>query len=67
MVNRIHVAVPKPRDTASRPPVIPPGVAAARARRDAGVKRRTEKDLQVRGMAGWLRLGLPAGWLGGAI
>jgi hypothetical protein len=48
VVNRIHVAVPKPRDNASRPPVIPPGVAAARARRDAGEKRRTEKDLQVR-------------------
>ena len=54
VVNRIHVAVPKPRDNASRPPVIPPGVAAARARRDAGENRRTEKDLQVRGRAGWL-------------
>lgn len=48
VVNRIHVAVPKARDGVARPPVIPPGVAAARARRDAGEKRRTEKDLQVR-------------------
>lgn len=37
---------PKPRDGVSRPPVIPPGVAEARARRDAGDKRKTEKDLQ---------------------
>ena len=43
----MHVAMPAPRDGVARPPVIPPGVAAARARRDAGDKRRTEKDLQV--------------------
>ena len=43
----MHVAMPAPRDGVARPPVIPPGVAAARARRDAGNKRRTEKDLQV--------------------
>lgn len=49
VVNRIHVAVPKARDGLDRPPVIPPGVAEARARRDAGEKLRiTEKDLQVR-------------------
>lgn len=48
VVNRIHVALPKPRDNLSRPPVIPPGVEAARARRDAGEKRKTEKDLQAR-------------------
>lgn len=47
VVNRIHVAVPKARDGLARPPVIPPGVAEARARRAAGEKRRTEKDLQV--------------------
>ncbi|GAB4823643.1 hypothetical protein N2152v2_010689 [Parachlorella kessleri] len=46
VVNRIHVAVPKARDNLARPPVIPPGVEAARARRDAGDKRRTEKELQ---------------------
>ncbi|KAL4439792.1 hypothetical protein ABPG75_002793 [Micractinium tetrahymenae] len=46
VVNRIHVAMPKARDNMSRPPVIPPGVAEARARREAGEKRKTEKDLQ---------------------
>ena len=52
VVNRIHVAVPKARDNLARPPVIPPGVEAARARRDAGDKRRTEKELQVVGGGG---------------
>lgn len=48
VVNRIHVAMPRARDGMARPPVIPPGVAAARARREAGEKRKTEKDLQAR-------------------
>ncbi len=39
---------PKTRDNVSRPPVIPPGVAAKRAAREAGDKRKTEKDLQAR-------------------
>lgn len=47
MVNRMHVAVPQARDKVSRPPVIPAGVAQARAARDAGYKPPTEKDLQV--------------------
>ena len=47
VVNRMHVAVPQARDRVSRPPVIPPGVAQARAARDAGYKPSTEKDLQV--------------------
>ena len=47
----MHVALPAPRDGVARPPVIPPGVAAARARRDAGEKKLTEKDLQVRDLA----------------
>ena len=50
VLNRMHVAVPKPRAGApagaARPPVIPPGVAEARARRDAGERRRTERDAQ---------------------
>ncbi|GBF88440.1 hypothetical protein Rsub_01152 [Raphidocelis subcapitata] len=48
VLNRMHVALPKPRAGAAkpRPPVIPPGVAEARARRDAGEKRRTERDAQ---------------------
>lgn len=48
VVNRIHVAMPRARDGLARPPVIPPGVAEARARRDAGEKRKKEKDLQAR-------------------
>ncbi|GAX80932.1 hypothetical protein CEUSTIGMA_g8367.t1 [Chlamydomonas eustigma] len=46
VLNRIHVAMPKPRDGNTRPPVIPPGVTEARKRREAGEKRRTEKQLQ---------------------
>jgi hypothetical protein len=58
VLNRIHVAVPKPRGGSARPPVIPPGVAQARSRRDAGEKRRTEKDMQVGvGVGGWVRAG----------
>ena len=45
----MHVAQPQARDGVSRPPVIPPGVAQARAARDAGYKPPTEKDLQVTG------------------
>ena len=51
VAHRMHVALPAPRDGVARPPVIPPGVAAARARRDAGEKKQTEKDLQVRDSA----------------
>jgi hypothetical protein len=53
VLNRMHVAVPKPRDRQARPPVIPPSVAAARAAAAgaaaaaaAAAKRKTEKDLQ---------------------
>lgn len=49
VLNKIHVAQPKPRDgitPGSRPPVIPAGVAEARARRAAGEKKKTERDLQ---------------------
>ncbi|MEW5300831.1 MAG: hypothetical protein WDW36_003731 [Sanguina aurantia] len=46
VLNRIHVAMPKQRDNTSRPPVIPAGVKEARARRDAGERKKTEKDMQ---------------------
>lgn len=46
VVGRIHVAMPRQRDARARPAVIPAGVAEARARRDAGERRRTERDLQ---------------------
>ena len=45
---RMHVAQPKPRDRAGRPPVIPAGLAAQRTRKGAGEKKRTEKDVEVR-------------------
>ena len=44
---RMHVAQPKPRDRQGRPPVIPPGLTAQRARKDSGEKMRTEKDVEV--------------------
>lgn len=47
VVNRMHVAIPQPRDHMSRPAVIPAGVAQARAARDSGYKPSTEKELQV--------------------
>lgn len=47
VLNRIHVAQPKVRDTVARPPVIPPGVAEARAKREAGLARRKlQKEYQ---------------------
>eukprot|EP00201_Polytomella_parva_P017223 CAMPEP_0175061054 /NCGR_PEP_ID=MMETSP0052_2-20121109/13375_1 /TAXON_ID=51329 ORGANISM="Polytomella parva, Strain SAG 63-3" /NCGR_SAMPLE_ID=MMETSP0052_2 /ASSEMBLY_ACC=CAM_ASM_000194 /LENGTH=691 /DNA_ID=CAMNT_0016326873 /DNA_START=32 /DNA_END=2107 /DNA_ORIENTATION=- len=45
----LHIVQPKQgavAAAASRPPVIPAGVAEARARRQAGERKRTEKDLQ---------------------
>lgn len=46
VADRLHVAMPKQRDSVSRPPCIPSGVEEARRRRDAGEKKKTEKDLQ---------------------
>ena len=46
LVSRIHVSMPRHRDGVARPPIIPAGVVEARAKRDAGERRRTEKDLQ---------------------
>jgi nucleolar GTP-binding protein len=58
VLNRMHVAQPKPRDSAARPPVIPPGVAEARAARTAGQKaRKLQKEIQEEqggaGAAAW--------------
>ena len=64
-LSRIYVALPAPRPgapagVASRPAVIPPGIALARAARDAGQpRRRTEKDEQeAHGGAGVYRADL---------
>jgi nucleolar GTP-binding protein len=59
VASRLHVAMPKPRPGShralaagagsapvDRPPVIPPGLAEARARRSAEGKPRTERDAQ---------------------
>lgn len=46
VLNRIHVAQPKQRDATARPPVIPPGVAEARARRAAGERKKLQRDYQ---------------------
>ncbi|KAK9805965.1 hypothetical protein WJX73_009265 [Symbiochloris irregularis] len=49
VANRMHVAMPKLRDGASRPPQIPPSVLAARAAKSsstAAALRKTERNLQ---------------------
>jgi len=46
VLNRIHVAMPKQRDGMARPAVIPDGVAQARAKRDAGEKKKLQKHIQ---------------------
>ncbi|WPT10549.1 Nucleolar GTP-binding protein 1 [Picochlorum sp. SENEW3] len=46
VADRLHVAMPKQRDAVSRPPCIPSGVEEARLGRDAGERKKTEKDLQ---------------------
>jgi nucleolar GTP-binding protein len=46
VAERLHVAMPKQRDRMARPPVIPPGVEEARARREGSEKKKTERDLQ---------------------
>mmetsp|Transcript_18243 Transcript_18243/g.25283 ORF Transcript_18243/g.25283 Transcript_18243/m.25283 type:complete len:672 (+) Transcript_18243:130-2145(+) len=47
-LNRIHVALPAPRDGAARPPVIPQALEQVRTLREGpgGERRRTERDLQ---------------------
>ena len=45
-MNKLHVATPGGGAARDRPPVIPEGVEAARRRRAAGEKPRTELDLQ---------------------
>ena len=46
--NRMHVALPKPRDGVARPPVIPASVLAAQAGQPrAAPPRKLQKDIQV--------------------
>ena len=46
VMNRLHVATPVPRDNKPRPAFVPPTLEASRARKAAGEKIITEKDLQ---------------------
>jgi nucleolar GTP-binding protein len=46
VMNRIHVAMPTPRDGAKRPAAIPANLEEMRGRRDAGEKRVLERDLE---------------------
>jgi len=46
VMNRLHVAMPVPRDSKQRPAFVPPTLEASRARKAAGEKVVTEKDLQ---------------------
>ncbi|WOL19213.1 hypothetical protein Cni_G28010 [Canna indica] len=47
VLNRFHVAIPKPRDTKERPPCIPPAILEARAKANVETeKRKLEKDLE---------------------
>ena len=48
-VGRLHVSIPKQRDSKSRPPCIPTGLTESRLRKEAGDKRKTERDLQEEG------------------
>jgi len=47
VINRIHVAQPKARDDVSREPFIPEAVKVKLEQKEAGVKRRLEKDLEA--------------------
>ena len=55
VLNRLHVAQPKPRDAVSRPAVIPHSVALNRMKKaDGSLKIVTEKEMQdANGGAGW--------------
>jgi nucleolar GTP-binding protein len=46
VMNRLHVAMPVPRDSKQRPAFVPPTLEASRAKRASGEKVVTEKDLQ---------------------
>jgi len=47
ILNRLHVAMPKPRDQVVRPPVIPQKALEKRVSKAPKEKKRTERDLEV--------------------
>ncbi|KAL3287778.1 hypothetical protein HHI36_002240 [Cryptolaemus montrouzieri] len=47
ILNRLHVALPKPRDNKERPPVIPPNILAKKQKLAEKQKRKLERDIEV--------------------
>ena len=55
VLNRLHLAVPKPRDDVERPPFIPPGAKTKKAKMETSVesadqerpKKRLERDIEL--------------------
>lgn len=47
ILNRLHVAVPKPRDGSSRPAFVPEKVIEKRLQTGPKIKKKTERDLEV--------------------
>ncbi|MCP6198825.1 NOGCT domain-containing protein, partial [Klebsiella pneumoniae] len=49
ILNRLHVAVPAPRDDKPRPPVLPPSVLAKKEKQaeKENRKRKLERDIEV--------------------
>jgi len=47
VLNRLHVAVPKPRDTKERPPCIPESVLLKKRASEEKRKRKLERDIEV--------------------
>ncbi|OWF41124.1 nucleolar GTP-binding protein 1-like [Mizuhopecten yessoensis] len=47
VMNRLHVAMPAKRDNKERPPYIPPGVQKKEQAMDTGIKKKTERDLEL--------------------
>ncbi|CAK1548768.1 unnamed protein product [Leptosia nina] len=48
ILNRLHVAVPSPRDNKNRPPVIPPQVLAKKEKMDTeSRKRKLEREIEI--------------------
>ena len=47
ILNRVHVAMPKPRDGVRRPPVIPEGALKKKLEKASKLKKRTERDIEL--------------------
>ncbi|KAJ8973535.1 hypothetical protein NQ317_019286 [Molorchus minor] len=47
ILNRLHVAIPKPRDQKPRPPCIPESVLAKKQAQSASNKRKLERDIEL--------------------